>query len=73
MNYPDDIAELESLLDRVLGMVEQDESAVSGSERPSVELLFLASTKKLRSDLQKRLRIAKADKRPRDRSADALV
>lgn len=45
MNYPDDIAELESLLDRVLGMVEQDEGAVSASERPNVDLLFLASTK----------------------------
>ena len=62
MNYPDDIAELESLLERVLGMVEQDEGAVSGSERPNVDLLFLSSTKKLRSDLQKRLRIAKAER-----------
>ena len=62
MNYPDDIAELESLLERVLGMVEQDEGAVSGSERPNVDLLFLSSTKKLRSDLQKKLRIAKAER-----------
>ncbi|MDE0177885.1 MAG: hypothetical protein OXH92_16070 [Bryobacterales bacterium] len=62
MNYPDDIAELESLLERVLGMVEQDEGAVVGSERPNVDLLFLSSTKKLRSDLQKRLRFAKAER-----------
>ena len=62
MNYPDDIAELESLLERVLGMVEQDEDAVSNSERPSVDLLFLSSTRKLRSDLQKKLRIAKAER-----------
>ena len=60
MDYPDDIAELESLLERVLGMVERDESAVLRSERPNADLLFLSSTKKLRSDLQKRLGIAKA-------------
>ena len=62
MNYPDDIAELESLLERVLGMVEQDEGAVSRSERPNVDLLFLSSTKKLQTDLQKRLRIAKSER-----------
>ena len=60
MDYPDDVAELELLLERVLGMVEQDEHAVARSDRPDVDLVFLSSTKKLRTDLQDRLRIAKA-------------
>ena len=59
MNYPDNIAELESLLERVSRIVGEDERAVSRSERPNVDLLFLCSSKKLRSDLQKRLGIAK--------------
>lgn len=62
MNYPDDIGELESLLERVMGMVDQDEDAVSHSDRPDVDLVFLSSTKKLRTDLQKRLRVAKAER-----------
>ena len=61
MDYPEDVAELESLLERVLRMVERDERTVSRSERPNVERLFLSSTKKLRLDLQERLRIAKAE------------
>lgn len=59
MNYPDDIAELELLLELVLGMVEQDENAVARSDRPDVELVFLSSTKKLRTDLRNRLRNAR--------------
>ena len=62
MNYPEDIAELESLLQRALGMVEQDENAVSRSDRPSVDQVFLSSTRKLQSDIQKRLRVAKAER-----------
>ena len=62
MNYPEDIAELESELQRVLGVVEHDEAAVARSERPKVEEVFLASAGKLRADLQKRLRIAKAER-----------
>ena len=62
MNYPDDIAELENELERVLKMVAHDETTMSNSDRPKVERVFLASTKKLRSDLQRRLRIAKAER-----------
>ena len=62
MNYPDDIAELESELERVLGMVEHHEGALARSERPRIESTFLASATKLRTDIQKRLRIAKAEK-----------
>ena len=62
MNYPEDIAELESELERVLKMEAHDERAMSNSDRPEVEKIFLASTRKIRSDLQKRLRIAKAER-----------
>ena len=58
MDYPDDIAELERLLERVLGMVEQDEDAVARSDRPEVDAVFLSSSKKLRTDLRNRLGIA---------------
>ena len=43
-------------------MVEHHEAAVSRSDRPNIESVFLASTKKIRTDLQKRLRIAKAER-----------
>ncbi|MDE0364285.1 MAG: hypothetical protein OXP09_01785 [Gammaproteobacteria bacterium] len=62
MNHSEDITELESELDRVLGMVEQDEDAMSRSDRSAVERIFLSTSRKLRSDLQKRLRIAKAER-----------
>ena len=62
MNYPQEIAEIEAELSRVLGMVEDDESAISRSKRPMVERIFLASSKKLRADLQKQLHMAKAER-----------
>ena len=62
MNYPDDIAELESMLERVLGMVEQDEAALARSDQPNAEMLFLSSSKKLQSDLLRKLRDAKAER-----------
>ena len=62
MNHSEDITELESEFDRVLGMVEQDEDATSRSDRPAVERIFLSTSRKLRSDLQIRLRIAKAER-----------
>ncbi|MCY4014861.1 MAG: hypothetical protein OXG82_19360 [Gammaproteobacteria bacterium] len=62
MNYPDDIAELEHELQRVSGMVERDEELVARSKRPKVEQVFLSSSTKLRIDIQKRLRVAKAER-----------
>ena len=62
MNYPDDIAELESMLERVLGMVERDEAAASRSEEPGANKLFLSSSKKMRTDLRTKLREAKAER-----------
>ena len=62
MNYPDDIAGLERELLRVTGIVERDEELVARSKRPKVESIFLASTTKLRKDIQRRLRIAKAER-----------
>ena len=62
MNYPSDIATLEHELERVLGMVEHDEASVTRSERPEVERVFLSSSTKLRMDIQKRLRLAKAER-----------
>ena len=63
MHYPDDIAGLERELQRVVGIVERDEKLIAQSKRPKVESIFLASSRKLRSDIQKRLRTAKG--RPR--------
>ena len=60
MDYPDDIAKLESELRRVMDIVERDEEAVARSKRPKVESIFLASSRKLLEDIQWRLRIAKA-------------
>ena len=62
MNHPDGIAELERELQRVVGMVERDEELVARSKRPKVESIFLASSTKLRKDIQRRLRIAKAER-----------
>ena len=60
MNFSEDIAELESQLARVRGMVDRDETAVSTSDSPRVERVFLATSKKMSADLEKRLQIAKA-------------
>ena len=62
MNFPTAIADIESELRRVLGMYEEDERALSESATPEVERIFLASTKKLRDELETRLRCAKAER-----------
>ena len=62
MDYPDNIAELERELRRVVEIVERDEEAVGRSKRPKVESIFLASSTKLRNDIQRRLRTAMAEK-----------
>lgn len=64
MDYPDNIAELERELRRVADIVERDEEAVARSKRPKVESIFLASSTKLRNDIQRRLRTAMAEKAP---------
>lgn len=62
MNYPDEIAGLERELQRVVGIVGRDGELVAQSRRPKVERIFLASSTKLRKDIQRRLRIAKAER-----------
>ena len=64
MDYPDNIAELERELRRVVEIVERDEEAVGRSKRPKVESIFLASSTKLRNDIQRRLRTAMAERAP---------
>ena len=61
MNFPEEIPELEAELARVNGMVDEDEVKVVKSEEPSARI-FLSSTRKIRSDLQRLLRVAKAER-----------
>ena len=62
MNYPNDITELEAELERVLNIIERDETAMALSQRPQVERVFLSSSRKLRKDLEKCLRTAKSER-----------
>ena len=62
MNFPDDIAELERELQNVRQMVKQNEEAYAASDNPEVEQLFLASTRKLQTELESRLRVAKSER-----------
>ena len=63
MNLPTDIAALEAELDRLLGMCDEDERRVAQSTTPDVDHIFLASTKKLRHEIEERLRRAKAERK----------
>ena len=62
MNFPTEIADIEAELHRVLGMYEEDERALSESATPEVARIFFGSTKKLRHELETRLRCAKAER-----------
>ena len=64
MNFPTEIPELEAELHRVLGMCEEDETALAKSTMPEVDGIFLASLNKLRCELEKRLHRAKARSGP---------
>ena len=62
MNFPNDIAKLERELQNVRQIVKQNEELCAASDNPKVERLFLASTKKLQSELESRLTLAKSER-----------
>lgn len=62
MNFPTDIPELEADLARVLGIQEARERAIAKSAAPDIESIFLSSTMRLREELERRLRAAKAER-----------
>lgn len=62
MNFPEDIANLERELQNVRQIVKQNEEAYEVSDDPKVERLFLASSKKLQSELESRLALAKSER-----------
>ena len=61
MNFQTEIPELEAELHRVLGMCEEDETALAKSTMPEVDGIFLASLNKLRYELES----AFIERRPR--------
>ena len=63
MNFPTEMPGLETELHRVLGMCEEDETALAKSTMPQVDGIFLASLNKLRHEFEKRLHRAKAERR----------
>ena len=62
MNLPTEIAPLEAELNRLLGMYEEDEKRLAQSATPEIDRIFFASTRKLRHELEERLRRAKAER-----------
>ena len=62
MNLPTEIAPLEEELSRLLGMYDEDEKRLEQSKTPEIDRIFFASTKKLRHELEERLRRAKAER-----------
>ena len=62
MNFPTEIPELEAELARLLGIREEQEHALAESTMPEVERIFLSSTERLQEELERRLRIAKAER-----------
>lgn len=63
MNLPTEIAPLEAELNRLLSMYDEDEKRLAQSATPEIHRIFFASTKKLRHELEERLRRAKAERR----------
>ena len=61
MSFPTEIAELEADLARVLGIQDARERSIAKSTAPEIESIFLSSTKRLREELERRLRVAKAE------------
>ena len=60
MNFPTEISDLEADLRQVLGMCAEHEQAMAKSTTPEIEGIFLGSLNKLRLELERRLRRAKA-------------
>lgn len=63
MNLSTEIAPLEAELNRVLRMYDEDEKRLAQSTTPEVDRIFFGSTKKLRHEIERRLRRAKAEQR----------
>ena len=61
MNFPTEIPELEADLARVVGIQDARERSIGRSTAPEVESIFLSSIKRLREELERRLRVAKAE------------
>lgn len=62
MNLPTEIPALEAELNHLLGMYDEDEKRLAQSKTPEIDRIFFASTKKLRHELEERLRRAKAER-----------
>ena len=62
MNFPTDIPGLEAELNRARGMCEQDKQTLAHSTMPEVDKIFLASSEKLRSQIEQLLNHAKSER-----------
>ena len=60
MNWPTDIVEIEQEIVRARAMLEQDRATVATSSRPDIRRIFARTTEKLCTDLERRLRLARA-------------
>lgn len=63
MNFPTEIPELEAELARLRGIQEEQKRSLAESTMPEVDGIFLSSTDRLREELERRLRIAKAERK----------
>ena len=63
MNLPTEIAALETELNRLLAMYDEDEKWLAQSTTPEIDRIFFTSTKKLRHEIECRLQRAKAERR----------
>ena len=63
MNFPTEIPELEAELARLRGIQDEQKRELAKSTMPEVDSIFLASTDKLREEFERRLRLAKAERR----------
>lgn len=59
MNLPTEIPALEVELNHVLRIYEEEEKRLAQSTTPEIDRIFFASTKKLRHEIEERLRRAK--------------
>ena len=63
MNFPTEITELEAELARLRGIQDEQRRSLAKSTMPEVDGIFLASTDRLREEFERRLRMAKAERR----------
>lgn len=60
MNLPTEIPALKAELAKLRTMYDEDEKRLAQSSTPEIDRIFFASTRKLRLELERRLRCAKA-------------